>query len=330
MPTTIYKGYSVPTTGTESGTWGTDLNTNTFAVIDTNLGGITTITVSNVNVTLTATQAQNMIIRIVGALTGSLIVVIPAVGLFAVQNATTGAAPIYVGGSAGSMQFLPQGMSTMVEIDSVNGASIAGQRTSTVGMVAPFVGQTVPSGWLHCDGSLVSRILYASLWTFAQASGNIQTEANWSAGGYWGAFSTGDGTTNFRIPDLRGWFPRAWAQAKPYPDPGRICGTQQVDYIAGHNHPASVSDPAHRHQEFASVTDGAGAPALTSSNHPDFSQAVGNYYSDYTIHGNAGDCNIGLSGSSGTGISVTTGTSGTAGPETRPVNVALMYCISIA
>lgn len=55
------------------------------------------------------------------------------------------------------------------------------------GMVMPFAGATTPDGWLLCDGSAVSRIAYAALFS--------------SLGGTWG---TGDGSSTFNVPDLRG------------------------------------------------------------------------------------------------------------------------------
>ena len=55
------------------------------------------------------------------------------------------------------------------------------------GVVLPYAGATAPSGWLLCDGSAVSRTTYANLFA---AIGT--------------AFGTGDGSTTFNLPDLRG------------------------------------------------------------------------------------------------------------------------------
>lgn len=127
MPTTAYKGYSVPTTGTESGTWGTDLNTNTFAVIDNNLGGIVTIALTNVNVNLTAAQAQNLIVRFTGALSGNVNVGIPNLGVTVVENLCSGPWAVTIFGSIGGGTIAPQGVSTLFIFDAVNGARPAGQ-----------------------------------------------------------------------------------------------------------------------------------------------------------------------------------------------------------
>lgn len=55
------------------------------------------------------------------------------------------------------------------------------------GLVSPFAGSAVPTGWLPCDGAAVNRTTYAAL--FAAVSTT------------WGA---GDGSTTFNVPDFRG------------------------------------------------------------------------------------------------------------------------------
>jgi microcystin-dependent protein len=51
----------------------------------------------------------------------------------------------------------------------------------------PYAGSSAPSGWLLCDGSAISRTTYVDLFAV------IST-----------AFGSGDGSTTFNIPDLRG------------------------------------------------------------------------------------------------------------------------------
>lgn len=54
-----------------------------------------------------------------------------------------------------------------------------------VGSIEMFAGSTVPSGWLKCDGSAVSRSTYPKLF---DAIGT--------------AYGTGDGSTTFNLPNL--------------------------------------------------------------------------------------------------------------------------------
>lgn len=92
------------------------------------------------------------------------------------------------------------------------------------GAVAMYLGQTAPSGWVKANGASLSRSTYARLWSAAQASGMIVAEGAWAADK--GKFSTGDGTTTFRVPDLRGEFLRMWDDGRGV-DSGRGLGTFQ-------------------------------------------------------------------------------------------------------
>jgi microcystin-dependent protein len=51
----------------------------------------------------------------------------------------------------------------------------------------PYAGNTAPSGWLMCGGQLVSRATYAALFAIIGTT-----------------YGSGDGSTTFALPDLRG------------------------------------------------------------------------------------------------------------------------------
>ncbi|NBO26841.1 MAG: tail fiber protein [Actinobacteria bacterium] len=59
------------------------------------------------------------------------------------------------------------------------------------GTVLPFAGSTAPEGWLLCDGSAINRTTYATLFAVTSTT-----------------YGTGDGSTTFNLPDMRGVFPR--------------------------------------------------------------------------------------------------------------------------
>lgn len=59
------------------------------------------------------------------------------------------------------------------------------------GTIVPYAGETIPQGWLLCDGSAVSRTEYANLYAAIKTA--------------WGH---GDNATTFNLPDLRGMFLR--------------------------------------------------------------------------------------------------------------------------
>ncbi|CAO3451856.1 Phage tail fiber protein [Azospirillum argentinense] len=98
------------------------------------------------------------------------------------------------------------------------------------GTVSFFPSTVAPAGYTELNGTLLSRVTYADHWAFAQSSGNIVSDAAWST--QKGAFSTGDGTTTFRVPDYRGEFLRAWDNGRGV-DSGRAIGSTQGDNVRG-------------------------------------------------------------------------------------------------
>jgi len=307
MVATTYKAINLPVQGVTA-TWGDALNNGPFTDLDIIVGGITTKTLSNANVTLTAAESKSAILRLSGAISANIQITTVTNGFCMVQNATTGAYLVTFTNGAGAVALIPQGMSTMVHIDSVNGVFLAGARTSTVGQISAFSGTTVPGGWLKANGQLVSRASYAALWTYAQASGNIQTDANWTANTMYGAFSSGDGSTTFRVPDLRGTFVRPWADDGST-DAGRTCGQSQTAQNLSHTHTATstVTDPGHHHPYTGVSAQGQG---------PSWGGSC--YYSTASFN----------SGNSTTGITVGTTNTTNGGADMRPYNIALMHCIS--
>ena len=113
------------------------------------------------------------------------------------------------------------------------------KRAVPTGVTLPFPTTTAPVGYLELDGSLLSRDIFFNLWSFAEASGNIRVEAEWS-NGFHGGFSLGDNSTTFRIPDVRGDFIRYWDNDRGV-DNGRAIGSNQNDELKSHKHLAHPS-----------------------------------------------------------------------------------------
>lgn len=115
-------------------------------------------------------------------------------------------------------------------------AMIAGG-TVPVGAIVSFAATAAPTGYVKANGVLLSRATYASLWAHAQASGAIVSDATWLAGRP-GAWSTGDGSTTFRIPDFRGLFMRGFHDGSGTyeTDTARTLGSYQADELKSHNH----------------------------------------------------------------------------------------------
>src|SRR6266446_6784232 len=120
------------------------------------------------------------------------------------------------------------------------------------GEVRAFAGTSVPSGFLTCDGSAVSRTTYAALFT--------------AIGTTWGV---GDGGSTFNLPDLRGKALYGKDAGSLFTNVGSSGGTQSHTHtgpshshtVNSHTHSIS-SDGAHTH----TLTDGGalGSVNLTS------------------------------------------------------------------
>lgn len=79
-----------------------------------------------------------------------------------------------------------------------------------LGSVHPFLQTSIPDGWLSCEnGQEVSRTAYPELWAWVQTNAPLITEAQWqtkaAAQKSVGYYSSGDGSTTFRLPRLVGF-----------------------------------------------------------------------------------------------------------------------------
>ena len=83
------------------------------------------------------------------------------------------------------------------------------------GMVQAYAGSAAPTGWLKCNGAAISRTTYATLFA---AIGTT--------------YGSGDGSSTFNVPELRGEFVRGWDDSRGV-DSGRSLGSFQAD---GLNH----------------------------------------------------------------------------------------------
>lgn len=86
------------------------------------------------------------------------------------------------------------------------------------GSVIWYAANTPPAGYLKANGDTVSRTTYAALFA---AIGTT--------------FGAGDGSTTFKLPDLRAEFIRGWDDGRGV-DSGRVFGSSQGQAIESHSH----------------------------------------------------------------------------------------------
>lgn len=322
MPTTALGALSVPTTGTEVGTWGSaSVNPNMVAIdgvqrgVQTiSLAAATTFTLGAPSGSITPgtgpTAAQNAILKFSGTLSGNAVITLPLPGYYIIQNScVTGSNYLQLRGvAAGQVLGVAPGGAWHVFNDGTN------VYYANMGMTGSFLDLAVSTtpAWmaacslppyLLCDGSGWSISSFPVL------------------GAMLGSTFGGNGITTFAVPDLRNR-----VRAPLGGGTGRISsgvsglngdawgasGGSQSATIAQANLPnynLAVSDPGHAHaQAFsASITPVTGAtPVVTSPSGGSFGWATG---------------------TASTGISVALAGSGVALPTLTPTMISGMTFI---
>ena len=170
---------------------------------------------------------------------------------------------------------------------------------------------TVPSGYLECNGAAVSRTTYAAL--FAIIGTN---------------YGTGNGSSTFNLPDLRGEFVRGFDNGRGA-DSGRSIASSQGASNASHNHSISLSGTTSTKSLTGSVQRISETFNNSGSTTGVFSKQTG-FGANFTP--GAPDVNdtgaFSIDASHNHTFSAS-GTSGSQGSEARPRNVAMMYIIKV-
>jgi microcystin-dependent protein len=153
-----------------------------------------------------------------------------------------------------------------------------------VGTVIAFAGNAAPIGYFEAVGADLSRVAYADLFAVFGTT-----------------FGSGDGSTTFGTPDLRGYFIRGWDHGRGI-DSGRAFGSIQQDALQN----ITAGGLGGGHSNSSPLNNVTGAFTRTTNNQN--ANHVGGVI-DYGM--------IGFDAS----LVARTST------ETRPLNIALMYCI---
>lgn len=169
---------------------------------------------------------------------------------------------------------------------------------SGAGLVAWYAVDTPPVGFLECNGAAVSRTTYNLLFS--------------AIGTQWGA---GDSSTTFNLPDLRGYFLRAWDDGANV-DTGRAFGTIQSDTLSQTGVVSSTG----------TVSSGKAVGTVPLPGTPGGGQ--GGATGGQNISQSGGPYNSNSATLTVTGTVVSSGTVTSTATETRPKNIALLPCIS--
>lgn len=100
------------------------------------------------------------------------------------------------------------------------------QNSVPIGTVIALATNNIPTGFIKCNGATISRTVYSGLFDSIGIT-----------------FGAGDGSTTFKLPDLRGEFIRGFDDGRGV-DAGRSFGSFQADELRSHNHPYIRTDYA--------------------------------------------------------------------------------------
>ena len=172
-----------PVTGTESGTWGDDVNNSVTAYLDIAIAGGLPVTITTTDVTLTNTQgtssatnigsttAQYAILNVSGAMTAARNLIVPSSSKsYIINNSTTGGYTLTVKGAATTGVGLVNGEKALI---AWNGTDYVKVATSTAGSgTVTSVAQTFTGGIVSVAGSPVTSSGTLAL-TVAGTSGGV-------------------------------------------------------------------------------------------------------------------------------------------------------------
>ena len=178
-----------------------------------------------------------------------------------------------------------------------------------IGTIQAFAFKHIPDGWMICDGRWLQVLDYPELFgAIGHTFGKVDDDS-------------------FKIPDLRGRFVRGWSKDGEI-DKGRGFGTPQDHSFQEHSHRVSDCSSSGKHSHRAGYWESHVQEANTfyttqkhkhlydyDDKHKDgykTTDSVGEHRHEITIGGPKGMNNNVLYSS-----------------ETRPTNVALLYCIKV-
>jgi len=157
-------------------------------------------------------------------------------------------------------------VATNAEVSGLSG----GASSLPVGAVVPFVGTSMPTNMLLCDGSAVSRSTYSSLFTIIGTT-----------------FGSGNGSTTFNVPDFR------TGTKIPVGKDSSVTDINALGKSGGsfnHTHTSTAHAHSFTHSHDMGSHTHSYDHSHTMSNHThttDHYHSLGNHYHTWAAHGHA-------------------------------------------
>lgn len=167
-------------------------------------------------------------------------------------------------------------------------ANVGWRHPVPTGFVLPFAAQTIPAGFLQCNGADLNRVVYADLFAVI--------------GTMWGSSSSG----TFKLPDYRGKFLRGFDTGIGI-DIGRVFGSSQRDAL----------------QDIPGFFDVRQIPMSVVGN----VVAVNGAFSKVEKNSTVTAINATVTGTGIERINFTPGNVARVADETRPINETVVWCI---
>lgn len=170
---TTNKALTLPANSSFVGTWDVPVNGN-MSILDSALGGMTTLTLNNGVTVLSTAQSQNAFLTFQSTLTGACTIQFPigVAGFYTVQNLCTGSSlftvALTVAGAGGQTICAPPNEPFDVLVD---GTNIKYRNFGRVGEYMDYAGSSLPSWissctippYLYCNGGTFSSATYPVL-----------------------------------------------------------------------------------------------------------------------------------------------------------------------
>ncbi|MFP2231333.1 phage tail protein [Enterobacter ludwigii] len=256
--------------------------------------GVTQITMTSGSVVMSSLQAAKDRIIISGTLTANVNLIFPAwIKSWVVHNNCTGNFTITCRTASGTGVVVIPGLVSRIFCDGVNITDeTLNPNNDMVGAVVGFAMNSAPEGWLTANGSAVSRTTYARLFS------RIGT-----------TYGVGDGVNTFNLPDYRAEFIRGLDSGRGI-DAGRVIGSAQAQQSVNHSH-------------LLPTTSGTGGDGLMTAVFTDDTSAMTYYPSGTNSYNPSPSANTTLRTYTANASAI----AGAFGDETRPRNIAVLYCI---